>query len=521
MPKSNKSQLSIGIQSALGADPTLWTKRLPTAFAQNFGETVKSEAPLTINAERSEEEPSPVDFDAVAGWTEILTSRRYHHAPELQSVFFAAARQKATTLPLNGSPVTITAVDGTNDQFEAASGLDVFKVGSIVEAGPASAFANAENAGIHVLDAVAAGAVDTPDDLVAETPAAGAYLREVGHQWGASELDIVGATGGNLPRISRASGTKPLTDLALLPGSVAWLGGDLLASRFTEGVNRGWFIVNEVGAAFIEAFETEFEWVDETGTDLTIQIFTGTEYRNETAENLIVDRYLQAEQTLDRDADGIMSRVERDALGNTYKVTIPVTKLITQDIGLVALSEEQRTGAQGLKTGTRPAIETGKPYNASSHVVYKRLALVTAGEAAPSPLVTHLENIALEISNGVKANKEIGTAGGFDFSTGNFKVSVQLDAYFDDVEANARVRDGSRVSLSVGLSQDNHGWFYYLPAGKLSSIQINVVRDEPIKTRITNPAYRSPFGPTFITTEFPYLPDIAALKPAALLALDA
>lgn len=516
--RSNRTGLRVAVEASLGVLPGaseetgVWRPRRPESYGQ-FGQITETEADEPLAEDRSDQPSASVGVSARANWKESLTSRLYYHSDDFQGFVFADVVEPACTAPINGAGVALGAINGTTEQFTAASGLDAFSVGSLAIAGPNAAFANAINRGLHRVTASAATTATVATNLVTETPSAGAFLRKVGDQWGSGELDIVAPGGVTLPKIVRASGTKPLTDLGN-PGDPIFLGGDGAAFRFAGTVNRGWAVINAVSATECELRETQFEMVSETGTGLTIQIFHGAIFGNQVTAANIKERYVQCEQTI-TDQAGTQSRYEKGGLHDKLKLTLASKKIAKIDIGIVCLNEERRTIVQGVKPGTRPTIAAGSAYNATSHVRYRRLSLVQEGEAAVTPLVALYRSLELEINNGVQGIDVIGERAAVDYSTGNFKVSGKLDAIFVDFGAADAIDANSDVSFSLAFSQPNqgapgnHGLFFHIPAMRLSGGDTKIVKNQPITIDITKSAFRSPFGHSLKIAEYSYLPQLA------------
>lgn len=224
---SNATGLSFA-ETICGRLPTIeldgylptWFELEPNSYS-DFGGELTSMARAPINASRQRKKGVPVDFDAGGGFNQDFTQTNFNRL--LQGFFFADAREKATTKPLNADQVVVTGVTG--GAYTAAAGLSRFRVGALVKV---SGFLNAQNNGVKLVTAVTdttvtVGAIDdevATDEVVIET---------VGFQLGAG-LTNIGMIGtiGNLTSAGAmpvaATGTIELTDNPAI-GETVTVGG--------------------------------------------------------------------------------------------------------------------------------------------------------------------------------------------------------------------------------------------------------------------------------------------------------
>lgn len=126
---SNATGLSICEELSPKVLPTtpVWFEQEPNSF-NAFGGDYKTVARSPLTVSRQKKKGVMSDLDASGGFQSDVV---IGGLPRLaQGFFFADAREKACTQPVNGSvSIPLTAVTSTT--FTAASGLDIFKTGDL------------------------------------------------------------------------------------------------------------------------------------------------------------------------------------------------------------------------------------------------------------------------------------------------------------------------------------------------------------------------------------------------------
>lgn len=497
---SNVTGLAIAEEASLKTLPgsPVWYEQEPNSYS-DFGGDFSTVARAPINASRQSKKGKLVDLDASGGFNVDLTKSNMLRL--LQGFFFADAREKASTKPLNGTAVAITNVDGVGEDYEAASGLGVFGAGDLVLA---SGFTNAENNGLKLVSSAAATSLVVSSNLVAETPPADAKIETVGFQFPTGDADLVAATS----TCSLTTSVTDLTTLGLTPGEWVFIGGDSAATKFTN-TNAGYARIKLISANEIIFDDATFTPASETGTTKTIQMFFGTVLRNEKDTALIKRRSYNIERQLGQDNDGVQSEYLEGAVANEFTLNIPQADKLNADLSFVALDNTHRSGLEGLKSGTRVPAATEDAYNTSSDIYRIKLSVVddtTFGEAA---LFGYVSEASIVINNNVSPNKAVAVLGAFDVSAGNFDVSGSITAYFSEVAAVAAVRNNSDVSLNFIAAQKNAGFIYDIPLLGLGGGRLNVEKDNPITIPLEMSASENALGYTMLKTFFAYLPTAA------------
>jgi hypothetical protein len=481
----------------LPANPT-WYQLEPNSYS-DFGGQVTLIARNPINPSRQRKKGVITDLDASGGFQQDLTQTNLTRL--FQGYFFADWREKASTAPINGTTIPLTGVTTTG--YAAASGLNKFMVGQIVMA---SGFAMIDNNGLKTVSSATATNVGVSQTLIAEpTPPATAKLQVVGFQFAAAALSVV-VTGSN---VHLTSSSINFTTLGLVPGEWVFIGGDAPTDQFGTATNNGFARIRSVTSTFIELDKTSSTMLSDAGTGKTIRLWFGNILRNEEDPTLIKRRSYQLERTLGNDQDGVMSEYLIGAVANEMTVNIAQADKINVDLSFVAVDNEQRTGAQGIKPGTRVDNVETAAFNTSSDFSRIKLHLVDEANTNPAPLFAFLTEMNLSINNNVTPTKAVAVLGAFDTTAGTFEVSGSLTAYFASIEAVQAVRNNADVSLDLAIVKNNAGLVWDVPLIGLGDGRLNVEQDNPITLPLNTDAAESKFGYTLQLTDFAYLPALA------------
>lgn len=471
----------------------------PNSYS-DFGGQIATVARNPINPSRQRKKGVTTDLDASGGFNQDLTQNNTTRL--LQGFFFADAREKFTTTPLNTAAVVITAVATLDDSYAAAAGLLGVKSGNLVMA---SGFTNAANNGIkHAAADSIATKVTVTENLTDEAaPPATAKLEVIGHEFTAGQVDIT--LNGSLVRLS--SGTYDFTTGGFIAGEWIYVGGDAVGTKFVN--NQGFARISAIVAGYLEFDKTSWTGAAEVGTGLTIQIFRGHIIKNESSSALIKRRTYHLERTLGDDADGTMSEYLVGAVPNEMTLSVKQADKVTVDLSFVAVDNEQRTGLLGVKTGTRPTLTPADAYNTSSDFSRIKLASVSLTDSAPLPLFAFATEMTINVRNNVSPNKAIGVLGAFDTSAGTFEVSGNMTAYFADVTAVQAVRNNADITLDLVMVKANAGMLFDIPLLSLGDGRLKVEQDQAITLPLSTNAAESTFGHTLQFQTFPYLPTAA------------
>lgn len=501
---SNVTGLRYAEEASLGTLPgsPVWYALEPNSYS-DFGGQIATVARNPINPSRQRKKGVTTDLDASGGFNQDLTFDNTTRL--LQGFFFADIREKFTTAPMNGTAIAITGVTAASDEYAAASGLSGVLANHLLYA---SGFGVTANNGLKVAASASTATVITVGDTTADegSPPAAAKLEVVGYQFASATLDVV--MSGSLVTLSRASGTFDFTTLGLIVGEWIFVGGDAAGLQFAN--NQGFGRVLSVAADTITL--DKVSWAspaNETGTGKTIQIFFGNVIKNENASNLITRRTYNVERQLGQDDDGTMSEYLVGAVCNELTLNVAQADKVTLDMSFIATDNEQRTGATGVKSGSRPTLTAGSAFNTSSDFSRIKLALFDGTDSAPSALFAFATELSITINNNASPNKAIGVLGAFDVSVGTFEVGGNMTAYFANIAAVQAVRNNSDVTLDIAMVKDNKGLLFDLPLIALGDGRLSVEQDQPITLPLETAAAEGAAGHTLLFESFSYLPDLA------------
>lgn len=403
-------------------------------------------------------------------------------------------------------------IDGTNEYVYVNDSSDYYVGALLYDTG----YTTSANNGIKTVTAVAAGRLTVSEDLTTEAVApAAAQALVVGVEYGTAELDVV--VSGDLPVLTRASGTVDATAFGIVPGEWVYVGGDGAGEDFSNAVNNGFKRVRSVAAAGITLDKADAAMTAETGTGLTVRLFFGRVLKNEAA-SLITKRSYQLERTLGAPDSASPALIQSEyiirAAPSEVTLNIPSADKVTMDLSFVAADGETRTAATGVKSGTRPTLVEADAFNTSSDFKRIRLGLVSATDVAPTPLFAFAQELKFTINNNVTPNKAVGTLGAIEMSYGTFEVGGSITAYFADVTAVAAVKANSDITIDAIIVKDNAGIALDLPLIALGGGKPDVQQDRAITIPLDMQAAQasgvaSGYDHTALMVFFDYLPDAA------------
>ena len=511
---SNITALAFAEEESLGVLPgsPVWNRLEPNSYS-DFGGDIKTVAPNPINPNRQRRKGKPVDIDTAGGFNHNLTF--YNLTKLMQGALFASVREQVTSKPLNDDPVAFTSVSASTDGFVATDSLPSgFLENHLILAG---GFANNGNNGIFVVESVSGDdSVVTTAELVDEaSPPAAAYVRVVGYQSAAGDLDVVNS-GTSFPVIN--STALDFTTLGLVPGQWIYLGGDASPMNFTNAANNGFKRIRSISANQLVIDKSGTTMVTEVNTTKTVQMWIGDVLKNE-LDDLIVRRTYHVERTLGADELSapmdIQSEVLTGAAVNEVTINIPQADLINVDFKFMAIDNEQRLSTDGpLQTSVvRP--KESDVFNSTSDVPRMRMSIISDTIANPSALFAFITEGTITLNNNITTDKAVGVFGGFDLTTGTFEVGGSATAYFSTVEAVKAVRDGADVTVDFIIGGNNKGLVIDLPLISLGDARLKVEQDKsimlPLKMDAATAVEINPnLDYTVMITLFNYLPTVAA-----------
>lgn len=486
----------------------VWSLIEPNSFSDasaKFTKVVRS----PIKADRQRDKGVLTDLDANFGFQTDLTE--YNSQELLQGLFRAALRKKTE---FGGTVLPLLTVNGANG-FTAASGLTAFAINDLVQLRRGTKVAGNSNRLLRVT-AAAAALLTVAETLVAETLTSDALLVKVGVETAAGDIDVDASQA--FPALT--STALDFTTLGLVPGESIWIGGDSALLKFaTNAVNNCMARIRSIAANRLVLDKcSKGAMITEAQAAQTIQLFFGRVLKNELGSLIIRPSY-QLERSLNASDDALPTQIQSEyytgAVYSQGTVNYNQADKITVDAKFMAADQETRTGAVGLKTGTRPAIETADAQNTTSNLKRVKLARVINGDEAPTPLVTFIKSATVDINNNDQALKALTVLGAFEMSQGDFAVSGTLDCYFASIDVIAAVRDNLDCTLDIMTFCNNSGWTMDFPLIALNDGSVTVAKDSPVMIPLnfeaaSGEAIDTALDYTTLVTFFDFLPTLAA-----------
>lgn len=538
---SNKTSLTyaeeVSLKTLSGAP--VWYPLEPNTYS-NFGGDLKTTPREPINASRQRAKGTVTDLDVTAGFNTDFTQSNITRL--LQGFFYASAREKAKTQPLNGTPIAITAAvakaGAVAANFTAAAGLTIFPVNGLVQSKgfnqiPNNIVTRVTTSLAGVLSVVGYSGDSVAPALVAEAaPPSTARLTLVGMALsGDVKLYGPGSTFGGQTVVQpflQSAATVDFTTLGLIPGEWVFLGdnnddlSDTSASEFNFLVgavrNRGYCRI-----ASITAHQLIFDlsigsdtWVLSGSGDGSVAVPTsgfvslyfGTVIRNEPNSALIVRRSYTLQRYLGKGvANTDNLEYVSGAVPNEFTLNIPSNNKLAADLTFVGMDTQQKYLAS--LPGTYQPLVSEDAFNTSQDVFAMLLYIINPAVTTQAPLFGFASDSKLTINNNVSPDKAIGVVGAFEASVGNFDVSGTLTCYFDDIAAQQAVRANANVGLTNIFAKENAGMVIDLPLITLAMNGLKVEKDKPITADITHTASPGSQNYTALYNTFGYLPNCA------------
>lgn len=494
---SNATGLRYCVETSLGVAGTTWFPLDPNSY-NDFGGNFTKTARTPINNKRSRYKGVLTDLESAGGFNIDMTQSNIQDL--FQGFVFDEFVEKGKQ-----EPTAVTATQYTvSDESDFAANDLIF----------ASGFTNSANNGLKTVTSVSSGAVLCSGLTAEASPPSGAKIVRVGHQFASGDAEIDAS--GDLPIISTT--TKDLTELALVDGELIYIGGDTAVTEFATAANNGWVRVrNTDGANSVTLDKASGQMVTDAGGSKTIQMFFGRTLKNQEGTSITRTTY-QLERELGAPDDSAPSDTQAEyivgAVPNEMTMAIDTADKIMVDMGFMGTDYETNDSTEGVKTGTRPTLTTGKAFNTSTHVTRIRMGLTSDTDEYVDALFAYVTEIRLTINNNITMNKAVGTLGAFEATAGTFEVGGNVTAYFQNTDALDALRNNSDVTLDVCVVKENAGFAFDLPLLALDDGRLNVELNQAVTIPLGMMAadgydVNENLGHTIVMSFFDYLPDAA------------
>lgn len=326
-------------------------------------------------------------------------------------------------------------------------------------------------------------------------------------------------TGATVSGAFLASGAgRDLSYLGLIPGEFVFLGSEVTDTSFGTDEDNGFCRIRSIEPSALVFDKTQFIMTDDAGSAKTVRMFFGSVIKNESERTLIIKRSLQFERSLGAPDDSVPSQIQGEyvtrCMADEATIDGKTADILKLEASFLGGTSEVVTGAEGLKSGTRPELVESDAFNTTSDVTLIKMAVVTDGDSCPTPLFAYLTDLKLSIKNNIKQNKAISVLGSFDVTPGQFEVSGDVTAYFQTVTAISLVQANTSVTLEAHFVKENQGLTVDVPLITLSKAMPEVKQDEAIMLPLSSDAATAKLidpdlDYTLLTVYWPYLPDTA------------
>lgn len=217
---SNSTGLAVAEEVCPGVLPNVtddgflptWYEQEPNSYPDSFGGSLKTTARAPIRANRQRSKGTTTDLDATGGWNADYTQNGLTRL--LQGYFFADVREKATTLPMNGTQSVLSDIDSGTKTITGTN-LPRVRVGELI-----TISGSANNNGLYSVASGSDTEIVVNEALIDETPTDEAVVTVVGKKFGAGIASI--ALNGNVPTLHlSAAATAATGELTIAAGNAA------------------------------------------------------------------------------------------------------------------------------------------------------------------------------------------------------------------------------------------------------------------------------------------------------------
>ena len=283
------------------------------------------------------------------------------------------------------------------------------------------------------------------------SPGATARVWNVGVQGATGDIDS--ATGPN--RLTSTS--LDFTTLGLLVGDWIKIGGTLAANQLPTAENNDWVRISAISANSLELDIVPSGWTADASTTENVWLFFGDRIRNGT-----VKKAYSLEQAFNDHAP-TSYMYHRGTHMDSGTITLPSAGLITMTTSVSGFNVEATTTR--FAGSTDAAAPDNDVLNTSSNV--GRIGRGTLGEfdSASGCIL----DAALTLGNNLRRQTCIGTLGAIGMGSGQFVVTGNTQAFFEDLSYVQDVIGNVERSLDIRMTDSlNKSLIFDMPRLKYS-----------------------------------------------------
>lgn len=491
---TNNVSLEYAFEESIGVLPASpdWKLLEPNAI-NTFGASITTVARNPISKNRQRRKGTVTDLDSAVEFDADFTLDSFKDF--MEGFVFANFTGQVYT-----SPTDVSTTDYTVPAMSAA-----IVQNSLVYA---RGFLNAANNGLKVVDT---GGTTTSvpivgGGLVAETPAAtrNVSLEVAGFRFSSGDLQVDAS--GDL-----IATTKDLTTLGLIPGQMIWIGGASADYQFASTEDTGFARVVSVVAGKIVLDKRSQDFVADTGTGKTIELYFGRFLKNVAVDDSnFLERSFHFEAAY-QDLEGNpvpTGDAYEYAVGNycnTVGFELPLTDKATATFAFVGTDTDVPTTTRKTNADSpRVPVETSA-FNTSADIA--RLRITDVDETG---LTTDFKSVTLNINNNVAPEKVLGNLGARFMNYGNFEIDIEAQLLFTDGAVVEAIRNNQTLTMDFSIRNDDGGIAVDIPSLTLGGGEKEFPVNESILINTTAQAFGDAiFNSSLHVSMFPYLPPVA------------
>lgn len=488
---TNRTAQAIAVESSAGVLPgsPTWYSLSPNAI-DGIGTVLarKSRDPISVSNQR--QFGSVIDRTATPKFSGDLTMSAL-------DLFLEGTIRCALTGPARFAPsaATSTAITVASGGALAQNTLVYVRGASI-----------AANNGLKVVGASSTGtSIVISGGMTAETfTAANNVTVEVcGFRFASGDLQI--NSSGNL-----ITTTKDLTELGLVSGQMAWLGG-AAGSAFALTNGRGHFRITTAPTANLITTDKRFgTWSTDSGTSKTVDLYFGriAKVVPLTDANYL-ERYYQIETTYHRLGSG-------DAAAYGYMLGNAVGQatmgFASKDFATLAIDF---TGTSETAPSTSRATNASSPLrevkkaaiSTTSDVLAGKLSKVGTDGVVGNGLTGYIASASLTVNNNVSTNPAHNVLGSFETSFGSISIEAKINAYFTEIDIPSHAASNLPVTAHWLFRNNDGAVVFDLPYCEFAVEATNFPKDQTVTVDLMAGAVEDPiWGTSLIVSLLPYCP---------------
>lgn len=490
--KTNNLGLEFAAESAtLGELPGSpeWKDLEPNSIG-TYGASISTVTRDPISRNRQRQKGTIVDLDSTVEFDADLT---YDMLEDFLPYFMYADFQDGPTI---ARPTSSSTTAYTVPAMAAALPED-----TIIRV---RGFANSANNGVKLVD-VAGTTTSIPvqgGGLIAETPAAtrNATVEVCGFRFATGDLEV--DANGDL-----ITTTKDLTTLALTVGQSIWIGGSDSANQFATTANAGFAQVVTIATNKLTLAKRSQAFSTDNGAGKDVELYFGRYIKNvPTDDAKFRQTSLQMEARYEdlQNPSGTGDEYEyaKGNRANSVTIDFPLTDKATMSLGFAGTDTPPPTTTRATNAGSPLARTSTAAMNTTSDLARLRIQ-----EIDETGLTTDFKSVSLTINNDATPQKALGRLGALDISYGKIQVDLEAQAFFNDSDVSAAIRNNTTVTMDWAIKNDDGGALFDLYEVTLGDGSKEFPVNEDVLINTTVESFEdSTYNASLGVSLFPFLP---------------